>query len=92
MKLGIPLHAPDNWERQLAAGGGVGFKTEHRHRGMKFGTSPHIPDNWGRQLAAGGSEGNRTPVRKPRGRTFFVGSLLFKIPFGRRQQTAYALG
>ena len=35
-------------------GGGVGFKTEHRHRGMKLGIAPHSPDYWGRQLAAGG--------------------------------------
>jgi len=36
-------------------GGGVGFKTEHRHRGMKLGIAPHFPDDWGRQLAAGGA-------------------------------------
>jgi len=39
----------------LAFGGGVGFKTEHRHRGMKFGIAPYSPDDWGRQLAAGGA-------------------------------------
>ena len=39
----------------------------------------------------GGSEGNRTPVRKPRGRTFSVGSLCFRFPFGRRSQTPFAL-
>ena len=44
-----------------------------------------------RSFFFGGSEGNRTPVRKPRGRTFFVDSLLFRIPFERRQQTASAL-
>ena len=43
---------------RLLFGGGVGFKTEHRHRGMKFGIAPHSPDDWGRQLAAGGDEGN----------------------------------
>ncbi len=70
MKLGISLHAPDNWERQLAAGGVVGVKTEPHHRGMKLGVSLHAPDNWERQLAAGGAEGNRTPVRKPLDTTF----------------------
>lgn len=38
-------------------GGGVDFKAEHRHRGMKFGIAPHFPDEWGRQLAAGGDDG-----------------------------------
>jgi len=45
-------------ERQFANGGGVGFKTEHRHRGMKLGIAPHSPDYWGRQLAVGGDEEN----------------------------------
>ena len=51
-KFGISLHAPDNWERQLAAGGAFGLKSEPHHRGMKLGISLHVPDNWGRQLAA----------------------------------------
>ena len=42
------------------AGGGVGFKTEHRHRGMKLGIAPHSPDDWERQLAAGGDNKSRT--------------------------------
>ena len=45
--------------RKLAAGGGVDFKVEHRHRGMKLGIAPHSPDDWGRQLAAGGDEENQ---------------------------------
>jgi len=89
MKLGIAPHFPDYWGRQLAAGGGMGFKTERRHRGMKLGIAPYSPDYWGRQLAAGGDEENRTPVRKPLDITFFVGSLLFKFPLGKREQTRY---
>lgn len=58
MKFGIALYSPYDWGRQLAAGGGVGFKAEHRHRGMKLGIAPQSPDNWGRQLAAGGDDGN----------------------------------
>ena len=92
MRFGIAPHCPDSWGRKLAAGGGVGFKIEHRHRGMKLGIAPHFPDDWGRQLAAGGDEGNRTPVRKSIPITFFVGSLLFKIPLGEREQTRYPLG
>jgi len=42
----------------LAFGGGVDFKVEHRHRGMKLGIAPNSPDDWGRQLAAGGGEEN----------------------------------
>ena len=61
-------------------GGGVGFKTEHRHRGMKFGFALHSVDNWVQALPAGGDEENRTPVRKPLDITFFVDSLLFRIP------------
>jgi len=57
MKFGIAPHSPDDWGRQLAAGGDEGFKTEHRHRGMKLGIAPHFPDDWRRQLAAGGDEG-----------------------------------
>ena len=53
---------PALWQvRRVGAfflGGGVGFKTEHRHRGMKFGIAPHAPDDWGRQLAAGGGGGS----------------------------------
>ena len=43
-------------------GGGVDFKAEHRHRGMKFGIAPHFPDVWGRKLAAGGGKEIRTLV------------------------------
>ena len=43
---------------EAAVGGGVGFKAEHRHRGMKLGIAPYSPDDWGRQLAAGGDEEN----------------------------------
>ena len=41
-------------------GGGVGIKTERRHRVMKFGIAPYSPDDWGRQLAAGGNRETRT--------------------------------
>lgn len=37
----------------------------------------------------GGDEGNRTPVRKSIHTTFFVDSLLFKIPVGEREQTRF---
>ena len=67
-----------------------GFKTEHRHRGMKFGIAPHSPDDWGRQLAAGGGDGSRTRVRKPFDITFSVGSLFFKFPPWRREQTRFS--
>jgi len=40
----------------------------------------------------GGDDGNRTHVRKPLDKTFSVGSLLFRIPFGEREQTRYPLG
>ena len=40
----------------------------------------------------GGDEGNRTPVRKPLDMTFSVGSLLFRIPPQRREQTRSASG
>ena len=43
-------------------------------------------------FAIGGDEGNRTPVRKPIPITFFVDSLLFKIPLGKREQTRFFLG
>ena len=39
----------------------------------------------------GGSEENRTPVRKPIHTTFFVDSLLFRFPVGRREQTRSAV-
>ena len=45
-----------------------------------------------RLFCVGGSEENRTPVRKPIHRTFFVDSLWFKFPLGRRSQTIYARG
>ena len=37
----------------------------------------------------GGDEENRTPVRKPIHTTFFVDSLLFRIPVWEREQTRY---
>ena len=37
----------------------------------------------------GGDEENRTPVRKPIHTTFFVDSLLFKIPADGREQTRF---
>ena len=40
-------------------------------------------------FAYGGSEENRTPVRKPIHTTFFVDSLLFRIPVWEREQTRY---
>ena len=43
-------------------------------------------------FAIGGDEENRTPVRKPIHTTFFVDSLLFKIPLGEREQTRFPLG
>ena len=43
-------------------------------------------------LMSGGPEGSRTPVRKPVDTTFSVGSLLFRIPPSRRQQTDSAAG
>ena len=64
----------------LSIDGSVGVKAEYHHRGIKFGIAPPSPNNWERQLAAGGDEENRTPVRKSLDITFFVGSLLFKIP------------
>ena len=42
-----------------------------------------------RSFFFGGSEENRTPVRKPIHTTFFVDSLLFKIPVWEREQTRY---
>ena len=53
-------------------GGGVGFKTEHRHRGMKLGIAPHSSDYWGRQLAAGGA--GLTKVERFNRSTFQVDS------------------
>ena len=42
-----------------------------------------------RPLLFGGDEENRTPVRKPIHTTFFVDSLLFRIPVWEREQTPY---
>ena len=39
----------------------------------------------------GGDDGNRTRVREPLNTTFFVGSLSFKIPAHRREQTRFGL-
>ena len=41
------------------------------------------------QYTFGGDEENRTPVRKPIHTTFFVDSLLFRIPVWEREQTRY---
>ena len=70
----------------------MGFKTEHRHRGMKFGIAPYSPDDWGRQLAAGGTDGSRTRVQRSIHTTFSVDSHSIEIPLWKRRETGFSSG